>query len=91
MSKDVEKSERGRLRNGEKMKEMRDAEDVHMGIEKKKAGDKGKRREKRFEKQREEAERNRKKSRMTDWLCRRKLNDDGVSGMERDSQDVPQN
>ena len=28
---------------------------------------------------------------MKDWLCRRKLSDDGVSGMERDVQDVSQN
>ena len=90
MRKDDEKSETGRLMNAEMMKEMRDAEDVHMGIEKKKAGDKGKRREKRFEKQREEAERNRKKSRMMYWLSRRKLNDEDVNGMERESQDMSQ-
>ena len=73
------------------MREMQVAESVQMSVEKKKIGAREKKREKGRLRQREEAERNRKKSKMMDWLVRRKMDDELSGEMVDGTQDVALN
>ena len=77
---DGEKCKTGRMTTMMMMREMQVAENVQMSVDKKKIDAREKRREKRLVKQREEADRNRKKSKMMDWLDRRKMDDGDMNG-----------
>ena len=68
--------------------EMQIAERVQMSAVKKKIDAREKRRQKGRLKQREEADRNRKKSKMMDWLFRRKMDDELSGEMVDGTQDV---
>ena len=79
------------MTNVKMMREMQIAGSVQMSAEKKKIDATEKRREKGRLKQREEADRNRKKSKMMDWLVRRKMDDDLIGEMMYGTQDVALN
>ena len=88
---DGEKCKTGRMTNVEMMREMQIAESDQMSVEKKKIDAREKRREKGHLKQREEADRNRKKNKMMDWLVRRNMDDELSGEMMDGSQDVALN